>query len=114
MQHVTPEQCKQVVLGTNMMWLGHHRCGGCRHMVGYEFRRDLNAHPSWQTELGLDGPNDVVPFFVPACGCSSRGSNGEPRSWSSFADMFNMQTPEVRAAMWERFKAGKPTHEAGE
>lgn len=113
MDHVTPEQCKQVVKETGMKWLGHHRCGGCGALVGYEFRSDLGAHPSWQQELGLDGPDDVVPFFVPACDCSSRDSSGEPRSWSEFAHMFNMQDkPEIRARMWERFKAGKPTHES--
>lgn len=112
MDKVTADQCKQIVRETNLTWLGHHRCG-CGTMVGYEFRRDQNAHPEWVKELGMDGPNDVVAFFVPACGCSSRGFQGEPRSWGEFADMFNMQTPEHRADMWQRFKAGKATHEGG-
>ena len=111
MDPVTAEQCKQVVREANMDWLGHHRCGGCGAMVGWEFRRNQNAHPEWQKRLGLDGPDDVVAFFVPACDCSSRGSSGEPRSWNEFAEGFNMQTPENRASMWERFKAGKATHE---
>ncbi len=81
-------------------------------MVGFEFRRLSNVHESWQKELGLDGPDDTAVFFVPACGCSRRGSDGEPRSWASFAETFNMQSkPEARAEMWERFKAGKATHE---
>lgn len=111
MDEVTPDQCKAVVTETGATWLGHHKCFCCGEMVGYEFRRGLNAHPSWQQELGLSGPDDVVPFFVPACGCSSRGIDGEPRSWSEFARDFNMQKPEIRAVMWERFKAGKATHE---
>ena len=112
MDRVTPEQCKQVVRETGLTWLGHHRCGGCNEMVGYEFRRIGKVHESWQKELGMDGPDDLVPFFCPACGCSNRGSDGEPRSWASVAETFNMQTPEVRAKMWERFKAGKATHES--
>lgn len=112
MDNVTAEQCKQVVRDLGMTWLGHHRCGGCHEMVGYEFRSNTGAPPEWQERLGLDGPDDVVPFFVPSCGCSSMGAEGEPRSWEMFAEMFNMQSkPEIRAEMWERFKAGKPTHE---
>ena len=111
MEPVTAEQCKQVVKEAGMTWLGHHRCGGCNEMVGFSFEQRPNVHPSWQQELGLDGPDDLIVFFVPACGCSRRGSDGEPRSWAQFAETFNMQTPKSRTKMWERFKAGKATHE---
>ena len=80
-------------------------------MVGYSFRREGNVHPDWQTKLGLDGADDIVVRFNPACGCSDRGNGGEPTPWVEFAEDFNMQTPEMRSKMWERFKAGKATHE---
>lgn len=111
MNPVTAADCKQVVKDTGMQWLGHHRCTLCGCMVGWTFLRDRNAHPSWQEELGLDGPDDVIALYDPSCGCSSRGSGGEPRSWDEFAHVFNMQKPDVRARMWERFKAGKAPHE---
>lgn len=112
MEDVTAEQCKAVVKETGMTWLGHHRCGCCGSMVGYRFEKDTGAPPEWQERLGLNGPDDVVALFDSSCDCSSR-SNEQPTSWSEFAHGFNMQpTPEGKARMWERFKAGKATHEA--
>lgn len=112
MDKVTPEQCKQVVRESGLLVLGHHRCGGCGVMVGYEFTRHTNIHPSWQTALGCDGPSDIVVRFNSSCDCGGPWREGVPESWSDFAETFNMQTPEHRAAMWERFKAGKATHES--
>lgn len=46
--------------------------------------------------------------FAPGCGCSDSGVIYE-RSYSDLAGTFNMQTPEVRARMWDDFlKAGQP------
>lgn len=109
MNEVTAEQCKAVVNETGMRWLGHHKCFGCGAMVGHHFRKasDIFVDP------GLEGlkPDDLVVGFDPACDCG-RGSHAiRRRTWDDFAHDFNMQTPEVRAAMWERFKAGKATHE---
>ena len=84
-------------------------------MVGFTFSVNGDVHPSWQQKLGLDGPDDVVVRFNPSCDCGGGwgGGEGEPRSWDNFANTFNMQsTKEGRLAMFERFKAGKPTHEA--
>lgn len=108
---VTATECKEVVRSTGMTELGHHRCGVCGSMIGFTFRRETGVHPSWQTELGLDGPNDIVVWFDPSCDCGS-WRDGQPQSWNKFAHTFNMQdTPEKRIAMFERFKSGKPTHE---
>lgn len=42
-------------------------------------------------------------FYQSGCGCS--WSPPEPRSHQRVADTFNMQTPEVRARMWDEFLA---------
>ncbi len=112
MEKVTAEQCKKVVIDNNMQRLGHHRCGGCGYMVGWEFKRPGNVHHSWHDALGLDGPDDVIATFNPSCNCGAGFHDGEPRPWSDFAESFNMQTPENRERMWRRFVAGKPTHES--
>lgn len=80
-------------------------------MVGWVFKEETNVPPEWQTRLGLDGPNDLVVAFDPSCDCGSRWGGLELTPWAEFARSFNMQTPEHRAQMWERFKAGKATHE---
>lgn len=110
MDKVTAEQCKQVVRETGLTWLGHHRCGGCNQMVGYSFEQKSDIHPDWQQRLGVER-DDIIVMFNPMCGCNDRGQP-EPRSWGEFAETFNMQTPANRTEMWERFKAGKATHES--
>ena len=95
MDFVTAADCKQVVKVTGIRWLGHHRCIICGVMVGYRF--------------GTGGGGDGMVVFDPSCGC--RAAKVRPRSWEQFAEEFNIQTPAERGEMWERFKAGKPTHE---
>jgi hypothetical protein len=110
MDAVTAEQCKEIVREAKMTWLGHHRCGGCGSWVGWRFEHKDNIHPFWQEELGVT-ESDIIAMFDPRCDCNGRGSP-EPRSWDNFAHGFNMQsTTEIRERMWERFKAGKATHE---
>ena len=112
MERVTAEQCRQVVSETEMTFLGHHKCGGCGCLVGYKFARAGDVLPDDDFEsLGLTGPDDTALAFDSSCGCNMLGSP-EPRRWDDLAETFNMQTPEVRERMWERFKAGKATHES--
>ncbi len=112
---VTGAECKEVVRSSGMTSLGHHRCGGCGHMVGFTFTMERDVAPGWQKELELDGPEDIVVRFNPSCDCGGPWHEGDLYSWSRFAETFNMQsTPSSRIAMFERFKAGMPTHEADE
>ena len=112
MDHVTVEQCREIVCERGMTWLAHHRCSICNSMTGYEFRHVSNVHTEWVAQLGLTGPDDTVVYFDARCGCTAYGESPRPVSWADFADAFNMQrTPEARASLWERFKAGKALFE---
>ncbi len=94
MDKVTGEQCREAwEKAGKRHWIGHHKCGGCGLMVGYHF-----------IETG--------PAFDSNCDCAPDWTPARHLTWDAFADeTMNMQTPEIRAAMWERFKAGRPTHE---
>jgi hypothetical protein len=106
---VTAEECKAVVAETGVKRLGHHRCGGCGAMVAYVFEIACNVY----IDPGKEGlrANDMVVGFDANCDCG-RAVPVTVQSWNEFADTFNMQpTADGRARMWDRFKAGKPTHE---
>ncbi len=65
-------------------------------MVGYHF---------WYDD------NEPVVGYQSSCACDDFVKPPEARTWESFADEFNIQEPEVRKQMWQRFRAGKPLHE---
>lgn len=107
--NVTGDECRTVVRETGMKWLDHHRCGCCGLMVGHRFAMasEVFIDPSLE---GLT-PDDLLVGFDSSCDCSPRGYI-RGMSWDEFADTFNMQpTKEGRVSMFERFKAGKATHE---
>ena len=112
MEKVTPDQCRDAVASNSIARASHHRCSGCGYMTGYVFERaDLVYLDPTQWRLKAD---DLVVGYDAGCDCGSRGG-GAPiaiTTWSEFADSFNMQTPEGRAVMWDRFTTGKPTHDS--
>lgn len=111
MDKVTAEDCRKVISEKGFTRVDHHRCGGCGYMTGYVFKRADKIY--WDPSLEGLKPDDLVVGFDPGCDCSSYGRAGiNFSSWDIFADTFNMQTQDVRSNMWERFKAGKATHEA--
>ena len=93
----TADQCKAVVEQTGMARLDHHSCGGCGSMVAHVFGKDERG----AAQVGFDANCD--------CG---RWTPVRWMTWDDFAHTFNMQsTDAMRDIMWERFKAGKATHE---
>lgn len=111
---VTADECRDAVRSAGITRTKHHRCGGCGYMTGYVFEpaSDVFIDPSKE---GME-PSDLVVGYDPGCDCSSCGPAGYRfSSWEDFADSFNMQdTPERRLEMFERFKAGKATHDTDE
>ena len=117
-EDINVDHAKAHVKQSGMTWLGHHRCGGCHSMVGHEFVPVTSEMVDGATQedferWGIDGEGDILPAFNPSCGCGGGWRPGEIKPWSKFIDGFTMQsTPEKQIAMYERFLAGKATHEA--
>ena len=88
MENITASQVKDVATENGFSRIGHHKCGMCGYPTGYI----------------IDG--DHVAFDA-GCNCTGRYLS-RPSSFDDIARTFNMQTPEIRARMWEDFKAGKP------
>lgn len=113
MEPVTIEQCQELVRSASLKRADHHRCGGCGYMTRYVFRPAAEIYFDPRLE-GL-GPDDVVVGFDAGCDCSSSGpAPVHIRSWGDFAGVFNMQTPETRARMWDAVMSGHPTHDKKE
>lgn len=107
MDKVSGQQCKSVVIENNIKILPCRKCSLCGYMTSFFFVPSSHILPECYELFDIEGPDDMVVLFRPYCACSDRDSDGEPRSWENFADTFNIQTPENRLAMWERFKQGK-------
>jgi hypothetical protein len=120
MSDINEAHAKAHVKSVGMKWLGHHKCGGCRTMVGYEFVPVTAQMIEGATQddferWGIDGEGDVVPAFNSSCGCGGPYEQAQIKPWSEFIHTFKMQdSPEKQLAMYERFLAGEPTHEPTE
>lgn len=90
MEPVTVKQCADVIRENNLARIGHHKCSMCGYPTGYV--------------IGDDG---VTVLFDAGCDCTGRYTMRES-SLDDIVNLFNMQKPEIRARMWDDFKAGKP------
>lgn len=81
MEDITPNEVKDAALATGKTWFPVRDCSLCGSPVGY---RTLGER------VGFDSN----------CGCSSRDSGVEERTWDDPARLINMQTlPEWRNKM---------------
>lgn len=88
MDKVTPGMVAATCAEKGFMRIGHHKCSMCGYPTGYNIK-----------------PDGVV--FDAGCDCTGRYV-ARPSSFDDIAHTFNMQTPEVRARMWQDFIDGKP------
>jgi hypothetical protein len=89
MEQVESHDVEAVIREKGLLRIGHHKCSMCGYPTGY---------------VVDDG--DVVAFDA-GCDCTGRYVL-RPASVEDIAATLNMQSPEVRARMWEDFQAGKP------
>lgn len=89
MQEVTVEQCKAVVTDKGLSRIDHHKCTLCGYQTAYVIF------------------DNGTMAFDPGCNCTGN-RHFRPASFEDVVGTFNMQTPEIRARMWEDFQAGKP------
>ncbi len=85
MDKVTAEQIRAALPAGINAWWPIRNCSMCSAPIGYDF-----------TASG-----DV--FFKSACFCTDLGGY-DLRDLENVVDLFNRQTPEIRAGMWDEFE----------
>lgn len=90
MEPVTAEQCRATAQEKGLFRANFRPCSICGYMTAYLFSDDLD-------EVAFDA----------GCNCGV-GRTLRKTDWADFANAFNINTPEHRATMWQRFIDGNP------
>ena len=85
MQPVTLKDVMDAVTSRNITILNTTKCSMCHHQLCYVF-----------------GSGGYVGFRS-GCGCSGDYGYTEPRTYDDVVEYFNLQPPEIRAELWEKF-----------
>ena len=81
MENVTADQVKAAITEHSIKFWKLRECSMCGHPLRYEFNGDSVCYHA-------------------ACNCVTYHEPPRPSSYGHIADTLNMQTPEIRARMW--------------